>query len=127
MTYKFTKLLMYLGSIFFLFEAIIHFFGLSILEHNKIFIPTHDRYIALFSLTYSFLLLISTNFKKYRTIFKFTMFGIALAILNATLIAYSGGYAKSFQVTNLDYNLKLLGFGVYTWYFLTLIFFYFKK
>jgi len=35
MTYKFTKLLMYLGSIFFLFEAVIHFFGLKILEHDK--------------------------------------------------------------------------------------------
>ena len=37
MEYKFTKILMYLGSIFFLFEAFIHFFGLNILEHDKIF------------------------------------------------------------------------------------------
>jgi len=54
------------------------------------------------------------------------MFGIALAIANATFIEYSGGYINLFSVVNLDYNLNLLGYFVYIWYFLVLILFYLK-
>ena len=116
------RIFLLIGALFFLFEAIIHFFGLPVLEHNKIFLPTHDRYIALFALTYALLLvLVSTDLEKYKTPFLITMIGILLAILNATWISWSGGYKLFFPVDRLDVNLSFLGVGVYTWYALTWI------
>lgn len=126
--YQITKIIFLIGSLFFFFESFLHFFGLDFLEHNVIFIPTHDRYIALFALTYStLLLLISTDIKKYNNLIKIVLIGIFLSIVNATYIAFTGGYSKYFSVLNLDDNLRLLGLGVYVWYFLTLIFYYYKK
>ena len=118
---KLTKILLWIAAAFFLFEAILHGFGLNLLEHDKIFLPTHDRYIALFALTYAtLLLLISTNLKKYDTLFKLIMAGLLLAILNATLISYTGGY-KAFSTVNLDRELRHIGIAAYIWYPLTLI------
>ena len=119
------KVLLLIGSFFFLAEFFLHFFGLSILEHDKIFIMTHDRYIAIFALTYSVLLfIIYTNLKKYSLLFKITMIGILFSIINATSIAYNGGYIKFFPVINLDYQLGIIGIFAYSWYILIFIFWF---
>ena len=123
----FTKVLLAIGSIFFLFEAVIHGFGLPILEHDKIFLPTHDRYIALFALTYAMLLfLITTDLEKYKILFRITMIGVLLAMVNAVWITYHGGYA-SFGVVNLDQKLSWLGVLVWMCYPVTLLSYYLKK
>ena len=58
--------LLWIGSAFFLFEFFLHLFGLPVLEHDTIFIWTHDRYIAILALTYSVLLaIVSTNFARF--------------------------------------------------------------
>ena len=122
--YQLTKILLLIGSIFFFLEFILHLFGLGILEHDKIFLYTHDRYIALFALTYSVLLfLIYTDIKKYTDLFKLTMIGILLSFINAIFISYQGGYEKLFPVNALDYNLSLLGLLFLVWY-LSLIILY---
>ena len=122
------RIFLWVGALFFLFEALIHSLGLPILEHNRIFLPTHDRYIALFALTYvALLIFVSTDIKKYKTIFFITMLGILLAILNATWISWSGGYKIFFPVNSLDANLSILGVGAYIWYVLTWIFYFLKK
>ena len=128
MVYKVTRLLLWIGAFLFLFEAVIHFFGLPILEHDKIFLPTHDRYIALFALNYAILLiLISTDLKKYEVLFKLTMVSILLAMGIAAFIAYSGGYAHLFPVSKLDESLRVIGGIACGWYVLTWIFYYLKK
>lgn len=114
------KILLWIGGAFFAAEAILHVIGLRILEHDKIFIPTHDRYIALFALTYAVLLiLISTNLEKYKTLFKLTMLGILLAIINGAVIAYTGGYGRGFPVVTLDAQLGSIGIGAVVWYLAT--------
>jgi len=126
--YFLLRIFMYFGSLFFFFEFILHLLGLNILEHDKIFLFTHDRYIALFSLTYSSLLiLVSTNFEKYKLLFMLTMTGIFLAMINALNISFSGGYITLFPVYSLDNNLKFLGILFFFWYFLTWLLFYFKR
>lgn len=123
-----TTVLLWIGAAFFLFEMVIHGLVLPILEYDKIFLPTHDRYIALFALTYAVLLvLITSDWKKYDVLFKLVMVGILLAMANAIYIAYSGGYADYFPVNELDQELSSLGLGVFVWYGLTLIFYYLKK
>ncbi len=114
-------LLLWAGAAFFLFEAVLHFFGLPILEHDKIFLPTHDRYIAIYAFTYAALLLLtSLNPRKYRALFIITMVGILVSMLNAYWISRTGGYTTRFQVTNLDRDLPRLGFATLAWYALTL-------
>ncbi len=109
-----------IGAGFYIFEAAIHALGLPILEHDKIFLPTHDRYIAIMALTYAALLiLVSTNIEKYRTLFAVVMTGIFVSMGNAVLIAHSGGYA-AFGVINLDRSLTLIGFGAAVWFVVTL-------
>lgn len=114
------KILLWIGAAFFAAEAILHAIGLRVLEHDKIFIPTHDRYIALFALTYAVLLiLISTNLEKYKTLFKLAMAGILFAIINGVVIAYTGGYVRSFPVVTLDAQLGIIGIGAVVWYLAT--------
>jgi hypothetical protein len=119
-----TRYLLWIGAGFFLFEAVIHAIGLPILEHDKIFLPTHDRYIALFALTYAALLvLIATDVKKYRQLFSLTMCGILLGMINAYWISRSGGYA-SFGTETLDADLRLLGLFAVAWFAATVWSFY---
>lgn len=126
--YTLSKVLALIGSIFFLAEFFFHFFGLPILEHDQIFLLTHDRYIALYALTYSFLLALSaTDFKKYRFLFGATLFGILIMMLNAYSIAAQGGYHTFFPTVSLDHDLNTLGLGFLIWYVLTFLAWAFKK
>lgn len=119
------KYLLWIGAAFYIFEAIIHALGLPILEHDKIFLPTHDRYIAIFALTYAALLiLIATDLKKYRSLFIVTMIGIFVSMMNAVLIARGGWYESQFKTTALDQSLSLIGVGAIVWYLATLFFYY---
>lgn len=114
------RVLLWAGCIFYLLEFVIHFFGLPVLEHDKIFLPTHDRYIALYALTYAALLaLIALDPVRYEALFVIVMAGIALGFANASWIAASGGYRKSFSVRMLDDEISKLGFAVAAWYLLT--------
>ena len=115
------RFLLWFGAAFYFFEAIIHGLGLAILEHDKIFLPTHDRYIAIFALTYAALfILISADIKKYRHLFILTMAGILLSAVNAAVIAQNGWYFELFQTTTLDQNLSFIGVGAIVWYLTTL-------
>jgi hypothetical protein len=113
-----TSLLLYLGAGFFMFEAIIHGSGLAVLEHDKIFLFTHDRYIALYALTMATIMtLAATNVKRYRALFFIIMASITLGIGNAMLIEQLGGYAVSFPpALKVDGQLFNLGVGAVTWY-----------
>jgi hypothetical protein len=114
------KPLLYLGTSFFLFEAVLHFFGLEVLEHDKIFLFTHDRYIALYALTQAFLLILcATNFKKYHLLLGATLVGLGLAMINAAWIAAEGGYDVLFPTVALDQSLQSLGLAFTTWYLAT--------
>jgi len=125
---RLTRIFLWIGAAFFLFEFVLHLFGLPILEHDKIFLLTHDRYIALFALTYAaLLLLVSSDVRKYATLFKMTMVGILFAMLIAASISWNGGYVSVFPVENLDKDLSTLGWGFLLWYLLTLYFFFTKK
>jgi hypothetical protein len=120
--FKITKIFLWLGSLFFFSEFLLHFFGLPILEHDVIFMITHDRYIAILALTYSVLLfLISTDFKKYKQLFILTMAGLLLMLINAAWIAYHGGYSGFFPVLSLDGDLSVMGIIFYLWYGFTWI------
>lgn len=113
---RFLKILLVIAAVFYAFEAVLHGFGLSVLEHDKIFLPTHDRYIAIFALTYAALaVLIATDVKKYRHLFFVLMAGIALSTANAALIAAGGGYA-GFGTVTLDADLTGIGIGAIIWY-----------
>ena len=113
-------ILVWIGALFYFAEAPLHFFGLPILEHDKIFLPTHDRYIALMAITYGVLLiLISTDVKKYRTLFVITMVGILAQGINAAYITMTGGYRISFHTQHLDRAIVLMGYGYLLWYLLT--------
>jgi len=113
------RLLLWIGAIFYLAEAVVHFFGLPILEHDKIFLPTHDRYIAIMALTYGVLLIfISTDVKKYQTLFVITMLGILIQGLNAAYITVTGGYRTYFHAQHLDRAVVLMGYGYLLWYLL---------
>lgn len=120
--------LLWIGVFFFLSEFFFHFFGLPFLEHDKIFIVTHDRYIGIFALTYSILLmLISTNSAKYKLVFFIVMAGILVSGLNAYYISYIGGYKTFFPVVTLDSDLRTLAIGTLFWYPLTWIFWFATK
>ena len=109
--------LLWIGAVFYFAEAPLHFFGLPILEHDKIFLPTHDRYIAIMAITYSVLLiLISTNVKKYQALFIITMVGILAQGINAAYIAVTGGYQTYFHTQHLDREIVLMGYGFLLWY-----------
>ena len=115
-----TRVLLWLGALFFLSEFFLHFLGLPILEHDRIFIFTHDRYIALYALTQAFLLsLVSSDLKKYRFLFVATMVGLLLGMLNADWISKQGGYHVLFPTLSLDEDLNWLGIGFVAWYVLT--------
>lgn len=109
------RTLLGIGAAFYMFEAVIHWFGLPILEHDKIWLSTHDRYIAIFALTYvALLVLIATDVKKYRALFVVTMVGILVSMYNASWIASQGGYA-TFGVGNLDRELTTIGIAAIVW------------
>ena len=111
------RILLCLGAIFFFFEFVLHLLGLPILEHDRIFIPTHDRYIALYALTYAALLLLSAyQVGKYKPVFFIVMIGILFGIINATLISRSGGYEVLFPTLYLDDKLSGIGVGAVFWY-----------
>lgn len=112
--------LLAIGVSFFAFEFVLHFFGLPVLEHDRIFIPTHDRYIALYALTYALLLLVNIrNAWRAPQLFVGTMVGIALGYAVAARIAAEGGYELLFPVAYLDGRLRTIGVGAYAWYALT--------
>ncbi len=116
-------ILLWIASAFYFFEAVIHTFGLPILEHDKIFLPTHDRYIAIMALTYAALfLLISTNPKRHQELFVLTMIGVLVSMMNAMVVAYHHWYTILFNTTGLDQNLSVIGAGVLIWYTLTWLF-----
>ncbi|MBI1908197.1 hypothetical protein HYS28_02140 [Candidatus Uhrbacteria bacterium] len=121
MTHRVFRALLAVGASFYTFEAALHGFGLAVLEHDKIFLPTHDRYIAIFALTYAALLvLIASNPTKHRSLFILTMAGILLSMGNAALIAAGGGYA-SFGVLDLDADLSAIGIGAIIWFVATIV------
>ncbi len=121
------KILLSAGALFFIFEFFLHFFGLPILEHDKIFLFTHDRYIGIFGLTYgALLILIATDIRKYKHLFIITMLGILLSMANAYYISRVGGYSK-FSAQSLDRDLGTLGIGAVIWYALILIFWWRNK
>ena|SRR5207244_7280132 len=111
--------LLWIGAAFYLAEAILHFFGLPILEHDKIFLPTHDRYIAIMAVTYGVLLiLVSTNIRKYQSLFVITMAGMLAQGINAACITMAGGYRIYFPTQHLDRGIALIGYGYFCWYLL---------
>lgn len=117
-----TQILLWLGALFFLSEFSLHFFGLPILEHDRIFMFTHDRYIALYALTQAFLLiLVSSDLKKYHFLFLATLVGLLFGMLNAYWISQQGGYHVLFPTLSLDKDLSWLGLGFVSWYTLTWI------
>ncbi len=114
------KGLLWMGAAFFLFEFPLHFFGLEVLEHDKIFLFTHDRYIGLYALTQAFLLILcSSDLKKYRFLLGATLVGLGLAMINAAWIAAEGGYHVLFPTITLDQSLQGLGLAFITWYLAT--------
>jgi len=119
---KYLKLLLLAGATFFIIEFFLHYFGLSILEHDKIFINTHDRYVASFTLAIGTIaILITTDLKKYHDLFILFMALVLVGIISGTIIALEGGYQTLFPVVTLDHNLSILGIGFYLWYILTWI------
>ncbi len=106
-----------IGAAFYAFEFFIHFWGLPILQHDKIFLPTHDRYIALYGLTYAVLLaLLAWKPEKHRELFILTMAGILAGFLNASWIAKNNFYTENFNVPALDADLSLIGYATVAWY-----------
>ncbi len=126
--YAWTRILLWAIALFFGAEFFLHFFGMQFLEHDKIFLFTHDRYIAAFAMTMSGLsLIVSTNIEKYRYIFLFTMLMMGVGFGVASLVSYEGGYNTLFPVVNLDQSLGGLGVLFLAWYFVSLSCWYFKK
>lgn len=122
---KILIILLWIGALFYLFEFVLHFWGLSILEHDKIFMPTHDRYVALFALTYAALLvLIGSDLKKYQKLFYLTIIGIFASFLNGLWISLRGGYAPIFNVITLDQQLSFIGYAFSVWYVLLIVAWY---
>ena len=122
--------LLWIGALFYLFEFVLHLFGLPILEHDKIFLPTHDRYIALFALTYGvLLLLISSNLNRYKTLFFITRTGIFLSFLSGIWISLQGGYSPLFNVVTLDKDLSVMGYLFLGWFLLLIMitYYYYKN
>lgn len=113
-----TKILLLLGALFFLFETVLHAFGVPILQHDKIFLFTHDRYIALYALTMAGIMtLTASDVRKYQHLFVIVMASIALGIANAMLIARTGGYEVLFPpATEVDGQLSGLGIAAIVWY-----------
>ncbi len=109
--------LLLVAAVFFAFEFLLHFFGLPLLEHDEIFLPTHDRYIALYGLTLGGLLtLLATSHRHDQALYWFTMVMLFLGGLNAVWISVTDGYQTYFQVSKLDGQLGVLGVGVVVWY-----------
>jgi hypothetical protein len=120
--------LLMVGAGFFVFEAVLHAFGLPILQHDEIFLFTHDRYIALYAATMAAAMtLVASDLKKYRNLFVIVMLSIAFGIGNAMLIASLGGYDVVFpSAREVDGDLSMLGVGVAVWYVFTWISFIIK-
>lgn len=116
-----TSALLLIGAVFFLFEAVLHAFGLSVLEHDKIFLFTHDRYIALYALTMAALMIVTAiDVRRYKPFFFIIMGSVLLGIVNAMLIERLGGYAVLFPpASTVDNQLSGLGVGVVVWYVAT--------
>src|SRR5438105_2821733 len=111
------QILLVIGAAFYLFEFFLHFFGLPLLDHDKIFLPTHDRYIALYGLTYAGLLILcAANIQKYRPLFILTMIGILFGMLNAKYISDHHWYTTNFNAPMLDQHLAMIGFASIVWY-----------
>ena len=120
--YKYTRYLLAIGAMFYFFEALIHGLGLPILEHDVIFEPTADRYIAIMALALGCLLvLVARDFAKYKTLFYLTMAMIGLTILNGFYINSLGGYGYFFNTVDLDGQIYWIGLGSIIWYPLTLV------
>ncbi len=114
---KIYRILLLILAVFFLFEFVIHFFGLPVLEHDKIFLPTHDRYIGLFGLTIGgLLIMLATTYRRDKGLYRFTSWIILAAGVNAVYISATGAYAKEFAVNNIDAKLGFLGAGILVWY-----------
>ncbi len=114
------KYLLWVQALFFFSEFLFHFFGLPILEHDKIFLSTHDRYIALFALILAGILVtIATDIKKYNAIFIVVMVGILFLMINGYVIEHTGGYAKAFSTQTLDRDIQWIGYGSLLWYIVT--------
>jgi hypothetical protein len=121
-TKRLFQLLLAIGAAFFAFEFVIHFFGLPILEHDKIFLPTHDRYIALYGLLHAaILLLIASNGEKYRALFVVTMVFVLAGMLNANWIAQNQWYTNNFNAPSLDANLSVIGIISIFWFLATIL------
>ncbi len=115
------SILFLVGAGFFVFEAVIHAFGLAILEHDKIFLFTHDRYIALYALTMAAVMTLTAfDLKRYQVLFYIVMVSILFGIANAMLIERLGGYEVLFpSAKEVDGQLSVLGLIVGAWYITT--------
>lgn len=118
MSHKLTIFLLMVGAGFFAFEAVLHAFGLPVLQHDEIFLFTHDRYIALYALTMAALMtLVATDVSRYQAVFVIVMGSVTFGIGNAMLIASLGGYEVLFPAAGqVDGQLSGLGVGVVLWY-----------
>ncbi len=123
MKYLPVRLLLIVGAGFFLFEAALHLLGLPILQHDKIFLFTHDRYIGIYALTMCAIMsLTAFDIERYRVFFWVIMTSVLLGIGNAMFIARAGGYRVLFPpAQTVDGQLSLLGVGAIVWYLLLLI------
>lgn len=124
--YRFTSVLLVIGALFFMFEAVIHAFGLPILEHDKIFLYTHDRYIAIFvALLAAIMILVACSMYRYRPLFFILMGSLVLVMANAELISRLGGYGVVFPAaTTIDGQLSILGMVFLGWYLATWVAFF---
>lgn len=111
------KGLLFFMAGFFIFEFFLHFFGLAILQHHRIFLPTHDRYIAFYGLMFAGLLtMLATTHRKDQKLYRFTTWMLFLGVLNAIYISVNRLYGEYFGAYNIDSQLGLLGIGVVIWY-----------
>lgn len=114
---KIYKSLLFVMAGFFLFEFLLHFFGLPILQHHRIFLPTHDRYIAFYGLMFAGLLvMLATTHRKDQTLYRFTTWTLFLGVMNAIYISANRLYGVYFGAYNIDAQLGLLGLGIMAWY-----------
>lgn len=114
---KLYKCLLFAMAGFFVFEFILHFFGLPILQHHRIFLPTHDRYIAFYGLLFAgLLIMLATSHRRDQALYRFTTFMLFLGAANAVYISANRLYGKYFGAYNIDSQLAMLGIGVLLWY-----------
>jgi len=123
-----TKIFLWVWVVLFLSEFFLHFFGLAIAEHDKIYTFTHDPYIAIYSLTLAGLLIMSSlDLANKQSLFSLTMVSIFLGLSASSWVLLQGGFSILFPVVRLDSLISTSLLPLYFFYFLTWLAWYFKK